>query len=62
MKYINKGGEKKFVYMLNNTALATPRIFIAILENFQQADGSVKIPEVLTKYMPGGIDIIHPVK
>jgi len=44
--------------MLNNTALATPRTFIAIIENYQQADGSVKIPEVLKKYMPVQIDVI----
>jgi len=58
IKYVDKDGEKKFVYMLNNTALPSPRIFIAILENHQQADGSVKIPEVLHKYMPGGINVI----
>lgn len=50
VKYETKNGEKKYVYMLNNTALPSPRIFIAILENFQQADGSVKIPEVLIPY------------
>jgi seryl-tRNA synthetase len=43
---------------LNNTALATPRILIQILENNQQADGSIKIPEVLRKYM-GGKEIIQ---
>jgi seryl-tRNA synthetase len=58
VKYIDKNGDRKFVYMLNNTALATPRTFIAILENFQQADGSVIIPKVLRKYMPGGVDKI----
>lgn len=58
VKYKDKDGNKKYVYMLNNTALPSPRIFIAILENFQQADGSVKIPEVLQKYMPGNIAII----
>lgn len=60
VKYVDKNGEKKFVYMLNNTALATPRTFIAILENYQQADGSVKIPEVLQKYV--GKEIIYPKK
>lgn len=60
VKYIDANGEKKFVYMLNNTVLPTPRPFIAILENFQQADGSVVIPEVLRKYMPGGIEKIIP--
>jgi len=58
VKYTDKEGNKKFVYMLNNTALATTRTTIAILENFQQADGSVKIPEVLQKYMPGNISLI----
>ncbi len=62
VKYKDKDGSKKFVYMLNNTALATPRTLIAILENFQQADGSVKIPVVLQKFIPGGASIISPVK
>jgi len=48
----NAGGEKKHVYMLNNTALASARTLIAILENYQQADGSIVVPEVLRKYMP----------
>jgi len=58
VKYIDKEGQKKYVYMLNDTVLASPRIFISILENFQQADGSVKIPKVLKKYMPKGMEII----
>jgi seryl-tRNA synthetase len=44
-------GKNKFVYTLNNTAVATPRLLIAILENFQTADGRVRIPKVLQKYM-----------
>lgn len=60
VKYADKDGNKKYVFMLNNTALPTPRIFIAILENFQQADGSVKIPEVLRKYILGNISVIKP--
>ncbi len=51
-------GERKHVYMLNNTALPVPRILIAILENHQQADGSVIIPEVLRPYV--GKDVIAP--
>ena len=51
-------GEKKHVYMINNTALPSPRIFIAILENYQQADGSVVIPEVLRPFV--GKDAIVP--
>jgi seryl-tRNA synthetase len=50
IRYQNKHGEKKFAYLLNNTALPSPRPFIAILENFQNEDGSVKIPKVLQKY------------
>jgi len=51
IKYKDGEGKSKYVHSLNNTAIATPRIIEAILENFQQADGSVKIPEVLRKYM-----------
>lgn len=51
VKYKTKDGSKKHVYMINNTALPSARILIAILENFQQEDGSVIIPEVLHKYM-----------
>ena len=50
VKYKGKDGRVKFVYMLNNTALSSIRPFISILENFQQADGSVIIPEALRKY------------
>lgn len=45
-----KDGQIKFCHALNNTAIASPRILIAILENFQTEDGLVKIPEVLQKY------------
>jgi len=47
-----------FVHTLNNTALATSRTMIAILEQYQQEDGSVKVPEALLKYM-NGIDRIE---
>lgn len=51
VKYKDMNNKKQFVYMLNNTALATPRVLIAILENYQQADGSVKVPKVLQEYV-----------
>jgi seryl-tRNA synthetase len=51
IKYNAKDGTKKFVYTLNNTVAATPRLLAALVENHQQADGSVKIPEVLEKYL-----------
>ncbi|MCB0044319.1 MAG: serine--tRNA ligase [Caldilineaceae bacterium] len=48
-----EGGKTEYVYTLNGSGLALPRIIIAILENNQQADGSVVIPEVLRPYMGG---------
>lgn len=42
--------ETEFVHTLNATALATPRILVAIAENYQQADGSIKVPDALVKY------------
>jgi seryl-tRNA synthetase len=53
IRYKDADGKMKFTHSLNNTAIATPRIIIAILENNQQADGSIKIPEGLRKYMGG---------
>ncbi|MGC9031257.1 MAG: serine--tRNA ligase [Minisyncoccia bacterium] len=52
IKYRTKDGKKKFVFTLNNTMLASPRILIAILENYQREDGSILIPEVIQKYLP----------
>jgi len=53
IRYKNENGKKLYVHSLNNTAIAVPRILIPIIENNQQADGSIKIPEVLRKYMGG---------
>jgi len=53
IKYKDEDGKSRYVHSLNNTACATSRLPAAILENYQQADGSVKIPEVLKKYMSG---------
>ncbi len=50
IKYKSKEGEKGLVHTLNGTVVATPRALIAILENFQQEDGSVVVPEVLVPY------------
>ena len=59
IKFREKAGQAPagFVHTLNNTALATSRTMIAILEQFQQRDGSVIIPKVLTPFM-GGIEKI----
>jgi seryl-tRNA synthetase len=53
IKYASKDGSKKFVHTLNNTCIASPRILIPLLEIYQNADGSVTIPEVLRPYMGG---------
>lgn len=50
IKYRDENGDKHFVHTLNNTAIATPRILAACLENWQQKDGSIKIPKALHKY------------
>ena len=54
-------GKTKFVHTLNASGLATSRIFPAILEQYQQEDGSVLVPEVLQPFM-GGIKVLKPVK
>jgi seryl-tRNA synthetase len=53
------GGKARFLHTLNGSGLGLPRTLIAILENNQQADGSVVVPEVLRPWM-GGVDIIRP--
>lgn len=57
----SKDGKKYFAHTLNNTVVAPPRMLIAFLENNLQADGSVKIPEVLRPYM-GGKEKLVPKK
>ncbi|MBI4361054.1 serine--tRNA ligase [Candidatus Micrarchaeota archaeon] len=52
VKFGKYGGDKQYVHTLNATALANPRMMVAILENFQQSDGSVKMPKALHKYLP----------
>lgn len=52
IKY-DEGGERGFVHTINNTGLATSRTMLAIIENYQQKDGSFLIPKVLQPYMGG---------
>lgn len=52
-RYVKEDGSKDYVYTLNASGIATSRIFPAILEQYQNADGSVNIPEVLQPYMHG---------
>jgi seryl-tRNA synthetase len=60
IRYRDAAGEVRYAYTLNNTMVASPRILIPILENFQQADGSVIVPEALRPYMHG-IEVLRPV-
>lgn len=56
IRFRDNDGKVKFVHTLNGSGLAVGRTFAAILENYQRADGSIEIPEVLRKYM--GVDEI----
>lgn len=61
IRYRDEDNAIRLVHTLNGTAVAVPRAIIAILENYQQEDGSVTVPEVLKPYM-GGIDVIRAKK
>ena len=54
-----KDGSLGYPYTLNNTAIASPRILIPLLENHQQADGSVRLPKALVPYM-NGVEVLRP--
>ncbi|MEX1120307.1 MAG: serine--tRNA ligase [Candidatus Paceibacterota bacterium] len=51
IRYKDKEGKMQYAHSLNCTAIPTPRILVSLVENFQQADGSIKVPEVLQKYL-----------
>lgn len=61
IRYKDDDGKMHFCHTLNGSGLATSRVFPAILEQFQQADGSVIIPEALRPFM-GGLEVLKPVK
>ncbi len=50
IRYKDSEGKVRYAHSLNNTAVAAPRILVSLVENFQQADGSIKIPDVLVPY------------
>jgi seryl-tRNA synthetase len=56
IRYRKSGKGVDYVYTMNGSGLATPRTFIAIVENYQTEDGRIEIPDVLKKYM--GVDSI----
>ncbi|PIQ66796.1 MAG: serine--tRNA ligase [Candidatus Zambryskibacteria bacterium CG_4_9_14_3_um_filter_40_16] len=53
IRYKDKEGKTRFAHSLNSTAIPTPRILVSLIENYQQEDGSVLIPDILSKYMGG---------
>jgi seryl-tRNA synthetase len=56
-RYRGKDGKLEFVHTLNGSGLALPRTVVAVLENYQNADGSVTVPPALRPYM-GGLEVI----
>jgi len=58
IRYRRKDGKVDFVHTLNGSGLALPRTVVAILENYQQEDGTIRVPAVLRAYM-GGLDLIR---
>jgi len=57
IRFKDKGGKTQFVHTLNGSGVALPRLLVSIIENYQQADGHIRIPEVLVPYM-GGVEVI----
>lgn len=51
IRYRDDEGKTRYTHSLNSTAIPTPRILVSLVENFQQADGTIKIPDVLQKYL-----------
>ncbi len=57
IRYRNAKGKAEHLHTLNGSGLAVGRTWVAVMENYQQADGSVRVPEVLVPYM-GGVEVI----
>jgi seryl-tRNA synthetase len=58
IRYRDKGGKPQFVHTLNGSGLALPRTVVAIIDNYQQEDGTIRVPAALRTYM-GGLDVIR---
>jgi seryl-tRNA synthetase len=56
IKFVDGKGKKRLAYTMNGSGIATPRVWLSIIETYQQPDGSVKVPEALVPFM--GCDII----
>lgn len=60
IRYRDAEGKLRFVHSLNSTAIPTPRILVSLVENYQRADGSIEVPEILRPYL--GKDVIEAPK
>jgi len=58
-RFRNAQGKPELVHTLNGSGLAVGRTLVAVMENYQQADGSIRVPDALAPYM-GGVDVIRP--
>ena len=58
-RFKNADGKNDYVHTLNGSGLAVGRTLVAVLENYQQADGSVIVPEALRAYI-GGVEVLTP--
>ena len=57
IRYRDTDGTVKFAYTLNNTAIATPRLLAAVVENYQTEDQKVRVPQVLQPYLGGRTEL-----
>ncbi|MFM2374499.1 MAG: hypothetical protein RLZZ234_494 [Candidatus Parcubacteria bacterium] len=62
IRYRDEGGVMRFAHSLNNTALAMPRVLCQVVENYQNEDGSITVPEVLRPYLSGMTTFVPPVR
>lgn len=53
IRYRDKAGKLQYTHSLNSTAIPTPRVLVSLVENYQEADGGVRIPDILQPYMGG---------
>ena len=58
LRYKTATGENRFPHVLNGSGTALARLFVALVETYQQADGSIIVPDVLRPYM-GGLEVIR---
>lgn len=60
-RFKDENGKTQYVHTLNGSGLAVGRTLVAVLENYQNADGSVTVPEALRPYM-GGVEVLRPIE